>query len=197
MLGQTKVGARRGSGWEDANGVQVEGRFSPTAEQQRKLGIGSCWFWADGGQYYFEMTPNPESRVRLTDPGDCDPIFHRRKVHITWELSPRDEETYKETTQLFKTAVTARKGGVSFPPWETVKNQLVVNGHHIGTTRMSAEPEDGVVDANLKVHSLANLYVAGASVFASAGISNPTFTIIALSIRLAKHLTGVLGAATA
>ena len=58
---------------------------------------------------------------------------------------------------------------------------------------MSADPAQGVVDANLKVHSLANLYVAGSSVFASTGISNPTFTIITLSIRLAEHLIGVLG----
>jgi choline dehydrogenase-like flavoprotein len=70
---------------------------------------------------------------------------------------------------------------------------LIVNGHHIGTTRMSADPTQGVVDANLKVHSFFNLYVAGSSVFPSAGISNPTFTIIALSIRLADHLSGASG----
>ena len=44
-----------------------------------------------------------------------------------------------------------------------------------------------------KVQALANLYVAGSSVFASTGISDPTFTIITLSIRLAEHLIGVLG----
>jgi choline dehydrogenase-like flavoprotein len=93
----------------------------------------------------------------------------------------------------FKTAVNQRKGDVSFASWETVKNQLVVNGHHIGTTHMSARPEQGAVGANLKVHSLDNLYVAGSSVFASARISDPTFTIITLSIRLADHLTGALG----
>ena len=42
-----------------------------------------------------------------------------------------------------------------------------------------------------------NLYVAGSSVFASTGVSNPTFTIITLSIRLAEHLAGRLGAAPA
>ncbi|RBP49916.1 GMC oxidoreductase [Arenicella xantha] len=53
---------------------------------------------------------------------------------------------------------------------------------------MSAQPEDGVVDNNLKVHATDNLYVAGSSVWASPGVSNPTLTIIALSIRLADHL---------
>jgi hypothetical protein len=58
MSGQTPNGV----GCRDPNGVGVTGRFSPNAEQQEKLGIGSCWFWAGGGQYYFEMAPNPDSR---------------------------------------------------------------------------------------------------------------------------------------
>ena len=175
--------------WTDSNGVRVTGRFSPTADQQRELGIGSCWFWANYGQYYFEMTPNPDSRITLAD--TVDPVFGQKQTHITWQLSPNDETTYNQTTQLFKTAVNALGGDISAAPWAVVKSQLIVNGHHIGTTRMSADPASGVVDANLKVHSLDNLYVAGSSVFASTGISNPTFTIIALSIRLAEHLTGV------
>jgi choline dehydrogenase-like flavoprotein len=178
-------------GWQDDNGVHVTGRFSPTAEQQRALGIGSCWFWSSYGQYYFEMAPNPDSRITLAD--TVDPVFGQPQTHITWQLSDRDETTFAQTTTLFKAAVKALGGGVSFDSWDTVKNQLIVNGHHIGTTRMSADPAQGVVDANLKVHDLDNLYVAGASVFASAGISNPTFTIIALSIRLAEHLSGALG----
>lgn len=60
---------------------------------------------------------------------------------------------------------------------------------------MSDKPEEGVVDANLKVHSLDNFYVAGASVFPTAAISNPTFTIIALSIRLAERLSQALSGA--
>jgi choline dehydrogenase-like flavoprotein len=190
MNGQTLAGARDTNPWVDPNGVTVTGRFSPNADQQRTLGIGSCWFWAGSGQYYFEMAPNPDSRVTLAD--TLDPVFNQQQTRITWALSALDEQTYNQTTQLFKTAVTNLKGSVSFLDWGSVKQQLVVNGHHIGTTRMSADPTEGVVDANLKVHSLANLYVAGSSVFASTGISNPTFTIIALSIRLAEHLSSDL-----
>jgi choline dehydrogenase-like flavoprotein len=189
MGGDTLVGARP-ERWEDENGVKCSGRFSPSADQQLALGIGSCWFWSGGGQYYFEMAPNPDSRVTLAD--TVDPVFGQPQVHITWALSDRDEATYTQSTQLFQAAVSGMGGGVYFPAWEDVKRQLIVNGHHIGTTRMSADPSQGVVDANLKVHSLANLYVAGSSVFASTGISNPTFTIITLSIRLAEHLIGVL-----
>ncbi|HEX4294073.1 MAG TPA: GMC family oxidoreductase [Rhizomicrobium sp.] len=192
MNGQMLVGARDQDQWRDSDGVTVSGRFSPTADQQRALGIGSCWFWASSGQYYFEMAPNPESRVTLAE--TTDPVFRQRQTHITWQLSDLDERTFTQTTQLFKAAVAKRGGTTSIPSWEAVKSSLVVNGHHIGTTRMSSDPATGVVDKNLKVHSLDNLYVAGSSVFASAGVSNPTFSIITLSIRLAEHLGKALSA---
>jgi choline dehydrogenase-like flavoprotein len=185
MNGQTANGV----GWHDENGVGVTGRFSPNGEQQLKLGIGSCWFWQGSGQYYYEMSPNPDSRVTLAD--TLDPVFGQQQTRITWQLGPLDQKTYEQTTNLFKGAVTARGGSVNFISWDEVRTHLVVNGHHIGTTRMSDDPAQGVVDANLKVHGLANLYVAGSSVFPSTGISNPTFTIITLSIRLAKYLTGM------
>ncbi len=181
MNGQTPNGQ-----WTDANGVRVTGRFIPTAEEAIKQGIGRCWFWAGGGQYYFEMTPNYNSHISLAS--TVDPVFRQPQTHITWELADADKQTYEKSTALFKAAVNSRGGDVYYPDWNTVKSQLVVNGHHIGTTRMSSDPTKGVVDADLKVHSLNNLYVAGSSVFPSTGISNPTYTIITLSIRLADHL---------
>ena len=45
-----------------------------------------------------------------------------------------------------------------------------------------------VVDSNLKVHNLNNLFIIGSSVFPSGGHANPTLTIIQLSLRLADHL---------
>ncbi len=60
--------------------------------------------------------------------------------------------------------------------------------HHAGTTRMHRSAAEGVVDADLKVHGVANLYVAGASVFPTSGVANPTLTIVALSLRLAREL---------
>jgi choline dehydrogenase-like flavoprotein len=187
MNGQSSGGAT----WRDpATGVTVTGRFIPNAEQTTNLGIGRCWFWYGYGQYYFETASNSDSRITLSD--TVDPVFGQSQTKIDWQLSSLDEKTYKSTTGLFQTAVTNRGGTVSFLPWESVKRELIVNGHHLGTTRMSSDPTHGVVDANLKVHSLDNLYVAGSSVFPSGGISNPTFTIITLSIRLAEHLVKML-----
>jgi len=62
--------------------------------------------------------------------------------------------------------------------------------HQMSTTRMAQGPQDGVVDVNLRVHGTKNLYVAGASVFPTTGFANPTFTAIALGLRLCEHLAG-------
>jgi choline dehydrogenase-like flavoprotein len=62
------------------------------------------------------------------------------------------------------------------------------SAHHLGTTRMSRDPRDGVVDGNLKVHSLPNLYVVGGSTFPTGSHANPTMTIVAIASRLVDHV---------
>jgi choline dehydrogenase-like flavoprotein len=63
----------------------------------------------------------------------------------------------------------------------------------MGTTRMSLDPKSGVVDADCRVHGVANLFVASSSVFPTSGFANPTLTILALALRLADHVkTSVL-----
>jgi choline dehydrogenase-like flavoprotein len=57
-----------------------------------------------------------------------------------------------------------------------------------GTTRMNPSPKYGAVDSDSRLHECPNIYVAGASVFPTAGYANPTMTILALALRLADHL---------
>jgi choline dehydrogenase-like flavoprotein len=60
--------------------------------------------------------------------------------------------------------------------------------HHMGMARMSVDASSGVVDADLRVHGSRNLYVAGAAVYPSTGFPNPTFTAMALGLRLSAAL---------
>ena len=62
----------------------------------------------------------------------------------------------------------------------------------MGTTRMSSCHTTGVVDADCRVHTLDNLYVAGSSVFSTGGWANPTLTLLALAHRLGDHLSNQL-----
>ncbi len=166
----------------------LAGLLTPNAAATLANQTGRCWFGPGGsGNFYHELLPESESRVTLSDKND--PVFGQPQTKITWVLNDGEQRNYEALTGLFETAVTKKGGGpVSITAWANVRDLMVFNGHHIGTTRMSAAEQDGVVDANLKVHGLDNLYVAGSAVWASAGISNPTFSIVTFSIRLADHL---------
>jgi choline dehydrogenase-like flavoprotein len=190
-LSEPENNLMNGDGWNDPTGNinGITGRFIANAETARSNDIGRCWFWAnnqsDSAAMYFEMAPNYDSYVALDK--TTDPVFGQPQTHIHWVFSALDRKTYETNCSLFNKATG---GAISWEKWDNLANQWVVNGHHIGTTRMSAStaPTEGVVDQNLKVHGVDNLYIGGASVFASAGISNPTMTIITLSIRLAEHV---------
>jgi choline dehydrogenase-like flavoprotein len=60
--------------------------------------------------------------------------------------------------------------------------------HHLGGTRMGIDKIDSVVNKDLKIHGVNNLYVSGSSNFPTGGYTNPTFTIIQLAIRLAEEI---------
>ena len=60
----------------------------------------------------------------------------------------------------------------------------------MGTTRMSDDAKQGVVDRDCRVHETSNLFVAGSSVFPTPGGATPTLMLVALAMRLADHLKG-------
>ena len=62
------------------------------------------------------------------------------------------------------------------------------NWHPMGTLRMGLEEDKSVCDQNLRLHTSKNVYVADASVFPSGSNANPTFTALALGVRLSSYL---------
>ena len=60
--------------------------------------------------------------------------------------------------------------------------------HLMGGTIMGTGAANSVVNSYGQTHEIANLYVAGPGIFPTAGASNPTYTIFALSLRGAEHL---------
>lgn len=175
----------------------LAGLLTPNTESVLKNATGGCWFGPGGtSNFYHELLPEYTSRITLSD--STDPVFGQAQTRADWQLNSDEQNNYDILTQLFKTAVTNKGGGpVTINNWSTVCDLMVFNGHHIGTTRMSVNPDDGVVDTNLKVHGVDNLYVAGSSVWATAGVPNPTMSIVTFSIRLADHLAQQLTGAQA
>jgi choline dehydrogenase-like flavoprotein len=62
--------------------------------------------------------------------------------------------------------------------------------HVCGTCRFGSDPRSSVLDANNRAHGLSNLYVVDGSFFPSSGGTNPSLTIAANALRVARHLTG-------
>jgi choline dehydrogenase-like flavoprotein len=139
-----------------------------------------------------EQQPNPESRIVLTDASDRLGV---PRLMVDWRYMPADIRTVAETLKLLQAELAAWGGGrLDYEPTEVEAYMVrdgAYGGHHIGTARMGASRETGVVDANCRVHGVANLYIAGSAVFPTSSEANPTLTIIALALRLADHLGAV------
>ncbi|EWY42860.1 hypothetical protein N825_01955 [Skermanella stibiiresistens SB22] len=142
-----------------------------------------------------EQVPNPDSRITLNDQVDN---LGLRRINLHWETSEIEKHSVVRSMEIMGEELGRLGIGrmrIEMADDPNVWSRFDTWGfHHAGTTRMSADPRDGVVDANCKVHSVDNLYVVGNSVFTTVGTSNPTFTITSLSVRLAGHLKGLLTA---
>ena len=144
-----------------------------------------------------EQAPNPDSRVVLS--ADRDELGQRR-ANLDWRLSDLDKHTARvfadvlgeELMRTGQGSVTPSEwiseAGTEWPVDPTVGNHPIAGYHHLGGTRMGSDPRTSVVDADCMVYGLANLHVAGSSVFATAGWANPTLTLVAFALRLAERL---------
>ena len=141
-----------------------------------------------------EQAPHANSRVTLDSENDA---LGMPRAKLNWELTSLEKNSLRTISTIIGQEVgRASMGRVKLYEYlqdekdESWPSFAGGGWHHMGTTRMSSDAKDGVVDANCKVHGISNLYIAGASVYVTAGAVNPTLTLIALTIRLADHLKG-------
>lgn len=141
-----------------------------------------------------EQAPNPDSRVSLDHPRDA---FGLNRVKLDWRTLPIDRRTVIRAEEILDREFRRLGVGALAPlapaELESWPKNLEGGWHQIGTTRMHEDPKRGVVDANGRVHGVANLFVAGSSIFPTGGAAPPTLTIVALTLRLAAHLRQRLG----
>jgi len=143
--------------------------------------------------FQFEYTPRADSYVGLGDQLDPDGVA---ESVLHWQIDPGDFAAFRRAVLLFCGLLNQRglararlRPGYSDEDWSGAN--LGYCNHHVGTTKMASTAADGVVDPNGQVWGIANLYVAGSSIFPNSDCINPTLTIVALAGRLAAHLKGL------
>jgi choline dehydrogenase-like flavoprotein len=138
-----------------------------------------------------EPAPDLQSRVRLGTGRDA---LGMRRVVLDYRLAPGTLDSARRSLQLVSSELSragvgrvwSLAGGDDLDGW--LGSDVRFSDHHMATTRMDVDPSRGVVDRDCRVHDTENLYVAGSSVFPTAGYAHATLTIIAMTLRLADHL---------
>ena len=139
-----------------------------------------------------EQAPNPESRIVLSPEKD---ELGMPRANLRWKFTRLDKRSMRVFYELLGREMgRAGLGRVQVMDWllqgddDTWPDHLSGGWHHMGTTRMHEDPKQGVVDANCRVHGIANLYIAGGAVYPTGGAVNPTLTVVAMALRLSDHL---------
>ena len=141
-------------------------------------------------QLDMEQAAARENYVRLADQKDA---YGRRISSIHWQVSDRDVAEITATANRFLAKWPGAKGELP-----TLLPKAIGNDgtkpydayHPVGTCRMGEDAE-AVVDQDLKVWGVQNLWVSSTGVLPSAGTANPTFTMLCLTHALAGHLKAV------
>jgi choline dehydrogenase-like flavoprotein len=143
--------------------------------------------------FHAEQQPDAASRVTLDAARDA---LGMARLRIDWRYGAGDVDTVQRAISLLASEFARTGvGWLEYSP-ESVETEMTrygaYGGHHIGTARMGSDPRSSAVDADCRVHGVANLFLASAATFPTSSQANPTLTVIALSLRLAAHLQALL-----
>ena len=144
-----------------------------------------------GIRNFMEMEPNFENRITLSNKRDVNGEFIPIVSHRPSDLDRRSLITLYDilSGELDKNDIGKLKSGLEAETEWPINQDA---SHHLGATRMGDNPATSVVNRDLCLHGAENVYCIGGSVFPTSGCANPTFTICALSIRLADHFKRIL-----
>lgn len=140
---------------------------------------------------FMEMAPEANNRLKLGNERDT---YGNPVPVVDMNTSELDRRSLIELHKVFSEEMERSHVGhfesnlKEARPWPITADA----SHHLGGTIMGTKPDKSVVDSDLKVHGIDNLYICSGSVFPTSGCANPTYTICALALRLADHLTSSL-----
>ena len=142
-----------------------------------------------------EMIPNEKSFCEI------DPVVKDRwgipVLRFHWEWTDHEYRQVRHMQETFR-ALIDEMGGEVFSPMPTrEKGYGIAAGgriiHELGGARMGSDRARSVVNAHGQAHDVKNLFVADGASFVSQADKNPTWTILALSMRTAEYIAAQRG----
>jgi choline dehydrogenase-like flavoprotein len=127
-----------------------------------------------------EELPNIENRIELV--GDKDEFG----MPLAKIIHSYDKDAEGVWSANFAEGLEIAKAANAKEAWSARGNMPTI--HLMGGTIMGTDAGNSVVNSYGQTHEIPNLYIAGPGIFATAGASNPTYTIFALSLRGAEQL---------
>lgn len=170
----------------------LPGYGSEWKREMKELYPAQARVWCAGG----EMLARKENYVELS--AKVKDRWGIPSLKITCSYSDNErkmyEDFYARANEWFKAAggeviPAAPPMNSAAPTGESMggrKPSLGTPGgtiHEVGTSRMSADPREGVLNAHCQTHDVRNLYVFGGGAFPSTGDKHPTLTMMALAAR--------------
>ena len=169
------------------NAAAAKSKFDNTGSISRAFAL----------QTRMEQSPNPNSRVTLDEQRDSLGV---PRTHLHWELTELEKHSMRTINRIIgDQAGYSGIGRLKIAEFLHDENDNTywpedtnAGWHHMGTTRMSDSPKNGVVDSNCTLHSIHNLHIAGAACFVTSGAPNPTLTLTALTLRMSDHVKSLM-----
>jgi choline dehydrogenase-like flavoprotein len=140
-----------------------------------------------------EQAPDPGNRIVLGDEVDA---LGCRRMQIHWTWNDIDIRSTRRAQDIYADELGKVLGPFTLQRDRDVPTILLPSvHHHMGTARMHADPKQGVVDSECRIHGVDNVSIASSAVFTTGGYANCTLTIMAFAIRIADRLKRELAAA--
>jgi choline dehydrogenase-like flavoprotein len=137
-----------------------------------------------------EMIPNKGSYCEL-DPTVSD-RYGIPVLRFHWQWTDHEYNQVRHMQETFRSLVKGM-GGEVFDPTPTREQGygIAAGGtiiHEVGGVKMGSDPSTSVLNAHCQAHDVPNLFVADGGPFVSQADKNPTWTIMALSMRTSQYI---------
>jgi choline dehydrogenase-like flavoprotein len=136
-------------------------------------------------QIRMNVAQQSPSASRITLSENASPV-------VDWRIDGQDLTTAWRFADYLRERLNV--DGVDWAAWVLEQNceaaipELDDARHAMGGACMGPDPRSSVVDRDLRVHGLSNLFIASAAVFPDGSPQLPSLPLMALSLRLAHQL---------